>query len=359
VRVVSINRPSPFNFIARDTPTSNNISQIIKSTATTTPSYAVPDYESDTSNILDVDRDNSSGVSDIEYDDMDEEDSEFGEGLEYADEPEEFDDDELSHAGSDYSNASHLSYTWRISSATQAWNEDTKSESEAEAEAGDSFETHDDSYAATTLVSMDSTVGAPELVTFPQEEKMSIPWLVEPAKVSAIEPFIAEVQTLQPEAAHTLPQHSEDKIESNLSIVSDIYRRILQSEQPATSDNAQNLEQAIEQSVDVSNSSLIDSPIGGKRKRVDDDDGREDASAPSGGRKLLKLKFGTTSKDNLMKLWAKRVSTTTTRPTKRAKVASARVALGAFAGAVGGAATVMGFLMTPFCESLLQDWPMS
>ncbi|KAH0352033.1 hypothetical protein KCU81_g1959, partial [Aureobasidium melanogenum] len=96
----------------------------------------------------------------------------------------------------------------------------------------------------------------------------------------------------------------------------------------------------------------VDSPTGSKRKRDIEDDGHEDVPAPSTDRKLLKLKF---NKQHILKARPQNTS----RPVKRAKRSTAKFALGAFAGAIGGVATVVGVLMTPQCEQLLANWPIA
>ncbi|KAG9636350.1 hypothetical protein KCU95_g11071, partial [Aureobasidium melanogenum] len=93
-----------------------------------------------------------------------------------------------------------------------------------------------------------------------------------------------------------------------------------------------------------------------KRKRDIEDDGHEeDVPAPSTDRKLLKLKF---NKQHILKDFFKGQPQTASRPAKCAKRSTAKFALGAFAGAIGGVATVVGVLMTPQCEQLLASWPM-
>ncbi|KAI5273691.1 hypothetical protein E4T47_02973 [Aureobasidium subglaciale] len=100
----------------------------------------------------------------------------------------------------------------------------------------------------------------------------------------------------------------------------------------------------------------VDSPTGGKRKRETNDDGRKEVTAPAHGRKLLKLRFGQQHKNTLQNLFKRQV-TTAPRPIKRVKRSTAKSALKVFASAMGGAAAMVGVLMTPQCEQWLANWP--
>ena len=102
----------------------------------------------------------------------------------------------------------------------------------------------------------------------------------------------------------------------------------------------------------------VDSPTGSKRKRDVEDDGHKETPASSTARMFFKFRLGPQHKKVLVNFLPKRtVVKAAPRPTKRAKGSTAKVALIAFASALGGMATAVGVLMTLQCEQLLADWP--
>lgn len=95
---------------------------------------------------------------------------------------------------------------------------------------------------------------------------------------------------------------------------------------------------------------------GDKRKREIEDDGHEDIPAPATEGQSLRLRF---NQQRALKDFFKSSAQAGPRPSKRVKRSTARFALGAVAGAIGGVATVVGVLMTPYCEELLSSWPVA
>ncbi|KAG9687368.1 hypothetical protein KCU95_g11130, partial [Aureobasidium melanogenum] len=326
-------------------------------------------------------------------------DSEFDsdcEASDYPENPDDFDYDEQSHAGSDGSRSP--------GSALAEDADDTQIEQE-DSELDDVPDFHEEPEILPTHVA--STESSQTKATYTQgDEKareaaeiMSLPWILEPPdhwNMSAVtltpnsimpkvpSPSILQTTELAPvsqsnkivDDAGAAAQDTEKDIESldaSLkaqqsdkeldNIVNGLFFKVDPStaiqRQRAIEDNG--LEDGpTSTSVPTPTATelfaKVDSPTGSKRKRDIEDDGHEDIPAPSTDGKLLKLKF---NKQHILKDFFKGQPQNTPRPVKRAKRSTAKFVLGAFAGAIGGVATVVGVLMTPQCEQLLANWPIA
>lgn len=326
-------------------------------------------------------------------------DSEFDsdcEASDYPENPDEFDYDEQSHADSDGSRSP--------GSALPEDADDTQIEQE-DSELDEVPDFHEEPEILPAHVTNTETSQTKATYTQGNEkareaaEIMSLPWILEPSdrwNMSAVtltpnsimpkvpSPSILQDTELAPvsqdkknvDAAEAAAQDTEKDIESQ-----DASLKAQQSDKEL--DNIVNkLFAKVESSTDtqhqraVEDSGLedgpvptsvptptatelivkVDSPTGSKRKRDIEDDGHEDVPAPCTDRKLLKLKF---NKQHILKDFFKAQPQNTSRLVKRAKRSTAKFALGAFAGAIGGVATVVGVLMTPQCEQLLANWPIA
>ncbi|THV73976.1 hypothetical protein D6D28_02892 [Aureobasidium pullulans] len=334
-------------------------------------------------------------------------DSEFDDGYDYPDNPDEIDHDDDSQAASDRDESPGLS---------ESFNDYSDEEDVIDSESEESFETQLDnttmlpvvesfkSKAATTQAHTQTQTQAQaqaQEVEKPRdtaEEVMSIPWLVENSMTAAAhEWYYPNI---------TLPQLHYDSIKIPLapSQKDAILATSKDDISAAPRDQKKDSEvQAIQNTDDLRADDVVskeviaeshaapaafipiiasepavaekqiaapapttaelfhkvDSPTGSKRKRDVEDDGHEETAASSTARRLFKFRLGPQHTNALANLLPKRTTVKAApRPIKRAKRSTAKVALSAFAGALGGMATVVGVLMTPQCEQLLANWPM-
>ncbi|CAD0090318.1 unnamed protein product [Aureobasidium mustum] len=393
------------NNISREGATFSNPIDLSGTTKTMPPaSYRVPGYETDSS------RDDSINTTFeqpavVEYIDLDpvssparshgfvesedefetqvyyngaDSDSEFDsddEANDYPENPDEFDDDdEQSLASLDGS---------RSRGSSLAWEGEITQRDQVDSELYEVFGSHKEPETAATRV--DET--APPKATYIQgEEKekaretaeiMSLPWILEPSDRWNTSAVTLTPNSIMPKVPSTsigkvaeLPPISEGKKDVSHAGAAGAQDTDKDIEDQDTSLKGQQTSSKIDKiedsktieekevAVPTANElfAKVDSPTGSKRKRDIEDDGHEDVPAPSTERKLLKLKF---NKQQILKDFFKGRTQATSRPAKRAKPSPARFALGAFAGAIGGVATVVGVLMTPQCEQLLANWPIS
>ena len=289
----------------------------------------------------------------------------------YPEELDEFDDDEQSYSGSDRSGSP---------CSAQASDEDDTQKDEIDLEVDETLESHEEPQTA-PYQSNDTDFVQP-MATYPQvhekekkrevAEMMSLRSILEPTNYWDMTTVTLTPNSILPPysgpmGAEALPvsQTEENKVEIE---VIDEEEKVIESQDvshedwQADRDSEQedlDLSRAIAASQQEASEVPVasDSPTGSKRKREIEDDGREDAPAPSAERKLLKLKF---DKQRILKdFFMAGAQAAASRPTKRAKRSTARFALGAVAGAIGGVATVVGVLMTPACEELLSSWPIA
>jgi hypothetical protein len=364
--------------------------------AVTRASYCVPDYETDSSKenstnttfeeptsipLLDFESGSSlvnSQDSMCSEDEDDEDlphygsDSESDLGSDHEGMiSDEYDDDDQSVAGSDCSGAP---------CSVLEWEQDDTQRHGPDYEVHDPLESHGTVQTATVHVN-DTELVQPK-ATCPQVEKkekekargapeiMSVPWILEPT-----DSWNTSSIALTPSAG--MPPHSAAKdVEVPLDAQkSDVEVKVVDQDKEQTQkghigslegSQIQELEyladlglaRAITDSQDKAAEVSVqsNSPVGSKRKRDIEDDGHGDAPTPSDERKPLWLKA---NKEHLLKDFFNQRVRTTPRPLKRAKRSTARFALGAIAGAIGGVATVVGVLMTPACEELLANWPIA
>jgi hypothetical protein len=369
--------------------------------AITRASYCVPDYDTDSSkekstntasekprSIPSIDFESGSSPAhaqdsvcseseddeNLSYDGSDPE-SELGgdhESIDYSGISDGYDDDEQSVAGSDYSGAP---------CSVLEWEQDDTQRYGPDYEVYDPFESHGEVQAATVHVN-DTELVQPK-ATYPQIEKkekeekargppeiMSVPWILEPT-----DSWNTSSVALTPSAG--MPPHSAAKDveippiaqKSNIEV-----KAVDQDKEQTQKGHSVSLEgsqvQELGYLADLGLARPItgvqdkatevsvhsNSPAGSKRKRDIEDDGHEDAPTPSTELKMLWLKA---NKEHLLKDFFKQRDRTAPRPLKRTKRSTARFALGAIAGAIGGVATVVGVLMTPACEELLANWPIA
>ena len=386
------------NNITREGATFSNPIDLSGTTKTMPPaSYRVPDYETDSS------RDDSINTTFeqpavVEYIDLDpvssparshgfvesedefetqvyyngaDSDSEFDsedKANDYPENPDEFDDDEQSLASSDGS---------RSRGSSLAWEGENTQRDQVDSELYEVFGSHEEPETAATRV--DET--APPKATYIQgEEKekaretaeiMSLPWILEPAdrwNMSAVTLTPNSIMPKVPSTSIGLPiseckkdvSHAGAAAQDTDKHIEDQDTSLEGQQTHSKLDKIEDPKIVKEKEIAVPTANelfaKVDSPFGSKRKRDIEDDGHEDVPAPSTERKLLKLKF---NKQQILKDFFKGRTQATSRPAKRAKPSPARFALGAFAGAIGGVATVVGVLMTPQCEQLLASWPIS
>ncbi|KAG9557429.1 hypothetical protein KCU71_g6869, partial [Aureobasidium melanogenum] len=367
------------------------------------PSYRVPDYETDSSkdDSINTTFENSAAVDYIDLDPVssparshnfvhsedehdtqvyyNDSDSEFDsdcEASDYPENPDEFEYDEQSHAGSDGS---------RSPGSSVADEEDDRLRDQVDSEIDEVLEFHEEPEVAP--VHVDDTEIAQTKATYTQSEKekareaaeiMSLPWILEPSDrwnmsavtltPNSIMPRVPSPSTLKDteflpisqgkknvDDGGAAAQDTEKDIESQ-----DASLKVQQRDKELDNIEGPKIDKEKEVSVTTPTANelfaKVDSPTGSKRKRDIEDDGHEDVPAPSADRKLLKLKF---NKQHILKNFFKAQPQIASRPAKRAKRSTAKFALGAFAGAIGGVATVVGVLMTPQCEQLLASWPIS
>lgn len=395
------------NNITRTGATFSNPIDLCESGKTMPPaSYRVPDYETDSSKddsintafeqpavveYIDLDPVSSPARShdfvhsedehdvQVYYNGCDSEsefDSEYGIN-DYPENPDEYEDDEQSLSGSDGS---------RSRGSSLAWEEDDMQREQADSELDEPLESHEELETASVQVINTKTSQTQTLHTQAEEKEkarevaeiMSLPWILEPSdrwNMSAVtltpNSIIPKVPSPSILKDAELPPISQDK-----KHMKDVGAAAQDEEKDIERQDA-SLEgqQTIEELDDIEVSTVdkekevclptptgnelfakVDSPTGSKRKRDIEDDGHEDVPTPSTERKLLKLKF---NKQNILKDLFKGDAQIAPRPAKRAKRSTARFALGAFAGAIGGVATVVGVLMTPQCEQMLANWPIS
>ncbi|KAI5210935.1 hypothetical protein E4T38_01792 [Aureobasidium subglaciale] len=332
------------------------------------------------------------------------------ESNDYPDDPDELDEDgEQSISASDRSDRSDRSESPGLS---EAW-DDYPREDEVDFDSDDLAETHGQPQQPTSLYSGNPKpqeswarlLSEKEKVRDATEAKMSIPWLVDSTLANdwnVPAPFSTSVtQTFDiPKAPSPLICHKAgiainsveekkkdvdagDILAQELKL-SDAVSRALELEDQELETSASPETAKVEEKEKVAAPTgaaiaelltnvveekevaptptaaelfaKVDSPIGGKRKRETNDDGREEVTTPAPGHKLLKLRFGQQHKNTLQNLFKKQV-TTTPRPIKRVKRSTAKSALKVFASAMGGAAAMVGVLMTPQCEQWLANWP--
>lgn len=392
------------NNITRTGATFSNPIDLCESSRTMPPaSYRVPDYETDSSKddsinttfeqptvveYIDLDPVSSPARShdfvqsedehDVQvyyngYDSDSEFDSDY-EANDYPENPDEFEDDEQSLSGSDGS---------RSRGSSLAWEEDDMQREQADSELDETLESHEELETASVQVIDTKTSQTQAMFTQIEEKEkarevaeiMSLPWILEPSDhwnmsavtvtPNSIMPKVPSPSILKDAELSPIPQDENDVGAAAQDEEEDIEHQ----------DASLETQQTIEELDDIAHSTIdkekeaslptptvnelfakVDSPIGSKRKRDIEDDGHEDAPAPSTERKLLKLKF---NKQHILKDFFKGHAQVAPRPAKRAKRSTARFALGAFAGAIGGVATVVGVLMTPQCEQMLANWPIS
>ncbi|KEQ85918.1 hypothetical protein M438DRAFT_187012 [Aureobasidium pullulans EXF-150] len=331
-------------------------------------------------------------------------DSEFDDGYDYPDNPDEIDHDDDSQAASDRDESPGLS---------ESFNDYSDEEDVIDSESEESFETQLDnttvlpvvesfkSKAADTQAHTQTQAQAQE-VEKPRdtaEEVMSIPWLVENSMTAAANewyyPHITLPQLhydsikipLAPSQKDDSLATSKDDISAaprdqkkdpeikaiqntdDLRIDDDVVVQEVIAESrvapavftPITAPEPAVAEKQIAAQAPTAAELFhkVDSPTGSKRKRDVEDDGHEALPASSTARRLFKFRLGPQHKKALANFLPKRtIVKAAPRPIKRAKRSTAKVALSAFAGALGGMATVVGVLMTPQCEQLLANWPM-
>jgi len=281
----------------------------------------------------------------------------------------EYDDDEQSVSGSDCSGAP---------CSVLEWEQDDTQRHGPDFEVHNPFESHGEAQTAT--VHAHNTELVQPKATYPQvEEKekargppeiMSVPWILEPT-----DSWNTSSVALTP-SADMPPQSAAKDVEnplilqkSNVEVeLIDQDKELTQKGHGVSLEGSQveeleyladlGLVRPITDSEDKAAEKSVqsNSPAGSKRKRDIEDDGRDNAPTPSTERKLLKLKL---IKDHMLKDFFKHGVSTAPRPLKRTKRSTARFALGAVAGAIGGVATVVGVLMTPACEELLANWPIA
>ncbi|KAI5208237.1 hypothetical protein E4T39_01551 [Aureobasidium subglaciale] len=420
-----------------------NFSNFINSTNTVPPpSYRVPDYDTDSSNDHSADltfhktptvdvidlapvsspvRSRSLEVYHFEEDGSENDcDSDFEsdyEANDYPDNPDDLDEDgEQSISGSDRSESPGLSEAW----------DDYPKEDDVDYDSDESLEAH----IKNQQVAFDAPQSPkPHESWMPipvekakardvAEEKMSIPWLVEPSTLAndwnipapsstsitqtfGMPKMSSPVICIRADAA-TIPENETKHVDDGL--ISEEKKKLTEavsqalelgeldvlevpSASAATSNtislasseaakvdekkevaaptdaavaelfaNVVDKEVAAPTPIAAELFAQVESPTTGKRKREANDDGCEEATAPVSGRKLLKLRFGQQHKSTLQNLFKRQV-TTAPRPIKRAKRSTAKSALKVFASAMGGAAAMVGVLMTPQCEQWLANWP--
>ncbi|KAK6001344.1 hypothetical protein QM012_002675 [Aureobasidium pullulans] len=391
------------NNITRTGATFSNYIDLCESSKTLPPaSYRVPDYETDSSKddsinktfeqpavveYIDLDPVSSPARShdfvhsederepEIHYSGSDsgsEFDSEY-EANDYPENPDELDDDEQSLAESDGS---------RSRGSSQAWDEEDMQGEQVDSE----FDEPEEPEIAPVRVT-DTKASQTQAMHTQAEEKekareaadiMSLPWILEPADrwntsavtltPNSIMPKISSTSILKDAEIPPISQNEKhlDEVEA---FIQDKEKDIegedtsLNSQQNAIEpDSTEGLNINKEKEITVPTPTVdelfakVGSPTGSKRKRDVEDDGHENVPPPLTERKLLKSKF---NQQHILKDFFKGHAHTSPRPTKRAKRSTARFALGAFAGAIGGVATVVGVLMTPQCEQLLANWPIS
>jgi hypothetical protein len=364
--------------------------------AVTRASYCVPDYDTDSSKENSTNTtfvkprptssiDFESGSSPVHSRDSVCSEDEHDEDLShYGSDPEselgsdhegmisdEYDDDDQSVAGSDCSGAP---------CSVLDWEQDDTQRHGSEYGAHDPFESHDEVQAATVHVN-DTDLVQPK-ATYPQVEKkekekargppeiMSVPWILEPT-----DSWNTSSVALTPSAG--MPPHSAAK-DVEIPLIaqkSHIEVKVIdQDEEQTQKGHSVSLEgsqvQELEYLADLGLARPItgaqdkaaevsvqsNSPTGSKRKRDIEDDGHEDAPTPSTELKMLSLKA---NKEHLLKDFFNQRVRPSPRPLKCTRRSTARFALGAVAGAIGGVATVVGVLMTPACEELLANWPIA
>lgn len=302
----------------------------------------------------------------------------------YPENPDDLDDDEMSY--SEGGESAGLSEDW--DDYPEEEEEDIDSESD------EPFDTQVDTQAKPELemIPQDVTQAA---AACPQPEEttvrsgsifvehntsrpavLSVPWLLEPTKDSST---TLDITPSAPPNTWPFCPASTETSKNEENVVGNNFSNQVEEEDFKESTRA--AEQTVEQTDTLEATGAedqdevtppvptaaeifhrVDSPTGNKRKRDVEDDGHEEApvssTCSSTGRKLLKLKFGSRTKAGFKQLLS-RTKPVPERPTKRAKRTKGDMALGAVAGALGGMAAVFGFLMTPQCEQLLQDWPIA
>ncbi|THX49663.1 hypothetical protein D6D06_08428 [Aureobasidium pullulans] len=332
-------------------------------------------------------------------------DSEFDDGYDYPDNPDEIDHDDDSQAASDRDESPGLS---------ESFNDYSDEEDVIDSESEESFETQMDN--TTVLPVVDSfkskaadtqahtqtqTQAQAQEVEKPRdtaEEVMSIPWLVENSMTAAAHewyyPNITLPQLhydsikipLAPSQKDAILTTSKDDISAaprdqkkdsevkaiqntdDLRVDDVVSKEVIAESHtaPAAFTPIITSEPAVAEKQIAAPAPTaaeifhkVDSPTGSKRKRDVEDDGHEETAASSTARRLFKFRLGPQHTKALANLLPKRTTVKAApRPIKKAKRSTAKVALSAFAGALGGMATVVGVLMTPQCEQLLANWPM-
>lgn len=395
------------NNITRIGATFSNPFDLCESSKTMPPaSYRVPDYETDSS------KDDSINTTFeqpavVEYIDLDpvssparshdfvhsenehdahiyyngsDSGSEFDSDYEanvYPEIPDDLEDDEQSLAGSDGS---------RSRGSSLAWEDDDMHREQVDSELDEPFEYHEELEIASVHVTDAKTSQTQAMHTRVEEKEkvrevaeiMSLPWILEPSDRWNMSAVTLTPNSVMPKVpAPSLLKDAElPLIPQDKKHMDDVGAAAQDEEKDIESQNAFSEGQQTIQELDDVKGPTIDkekeislltptvnelfakegSPTGSKRKRDVEDDGHEDAPVPPTERKLIKLKF---NKQRILKDFFKGQAQATSRPSKRAKRSPTAFALGAFAGAIGGVATVVGVLMTPQCEQLLANWPIS
>ena len=291
------------------------------------------------------------------------------EGHDYPEDEDDFDDDEQNYSSSDRSGSPY---------SAVAYEEDDTQKDEASFEVDEPLESHEDTQ--TTPVHVNDAELAQPKAMYPQDEekentcdvaqRMSLSYFIEPTDhwdiptiplapspgtppccgfkdAESLSMSHSKNPNLEPEVTN---QDEEKDMNGQVTSLDgrDIDRELedlgLKDQIAASQSRAEEL--LVQPS----------SPTGGKRKRETEDDGHEEIPALVTERKLLRLEF---DQKQMLRDFFMRGAQVATRPTKRVKRSTARFALGAVAGAIGGVATVVGVLMTPACEELLSNWPIA
>lgn len=297
-----------------------------------------------------------------------ESESELGsdqEGNDYGENSDDYDDDEQSYSGSERSGSPF---------SARDYEEDHTQKEEAGSVVDEPLESPEDLHTATVHIS-DAELVQPKAM-YPQDEekdktrdvaqRMSLAYFLEPSNPWDIPtmPLAPNPSCCGTKDVEGLPMEGKN---NNLEVgVTDQDEEKDMESQVTSLDDRQTdreledlgLKDQIAASQSRADEIVVQSssPAGGKRKRETEDDGHEDIPAPAPERRLLRLKF---DKQRALRDFFKSRPQTGPRPSKRAKHSTARFALGAAAGAIGGVATVVGVLMTPYCEELLSSWPIA
>lgn len=299
-----------------------------------------------------------------------ESESELGsdyEGSDYPENEDDFDEDEQSYSGSGRSVSPY---------SARAYEEDDTQKDEVYSEVDEPLESREVTQTAPIHVN-DAELVQPQAL-YPQDEekektrdvaqRMSLSYFLEPTNpwdipTAPVAPSAGTPPCCGSKDVEGLPVNQSNKINDEAEVINQDEEKDMENQ--VVFPDAQKIDREREDSdlrlaIAVSKSRAHEpfvqscSSTGDKRKREIEDDGHEEIPAPAPERKLLRLKF---DQQQILRDLFKRDAQTGPRPSKRVKRSTARFALGAVAGAIGGAATVLGVLMTPYCEELLSNWP--